>query len=68
MNRFLSDSKWKPTRDQLKASYRLSAGRHADELLGENHHSISSISRLFSPQYRLQKLQPIRRKLNKGTR
>ena len=68
MYKFLSDSKWKPTRDQIKASYRLSAGRHADELLGENHHSLSPILGLFSPQFRLQKLQPIRRKLNKGTR
>jgi hypothetical protein len=52
MNKYYFGARWKPTRRQIIASYRLSASKHAAEQLGENHLNAGANFGLHSPEYR----------------
>jgi len=61
MKKYLFNLKWQPTRSQIMASYRLSANKHPADQLGENHVNASAQYGLYSPEYRQQLKQLLRR-------
>lgn len=61
MNKFFFDFRWKPTRNQIMASYRLSANKHPADQLDENHFDVGTKFGLFSPEYRQQLRQLMHR-------
>jgi len=67
MHKFFLGFMRKPTRSQIKASYRLSANRRPAEQPGENHFNAGGIFGLHSLEYR-QELRQVMRKLKRITR
>ena len=66
MRKYFFDFKWKPTRSQILASYRLSASKHPADQLGENHFNAGTKFGFYSPEYR-QQLRQLMHKLKRGT-
>jgi hypothetical protein len=67
MHKYFLNSRWKLTRSQIRASYRLSANKHPADRLGENHLNVGTKFGLYNPEYR-QQLRQLMHKLKRSTR